>query len=63
MNAPAVELQDVACTFISKDQPDQRYTAVDQVSLEVGAGEFVSVVGPTGCGKSTVLNEIGRAHV
>ena len=56
MNAPAVELQDVACTFISKDQPDQRYTAVDQVSLEVGAGEFVSVVGPTGCGKSTVLN-------
>jgi len=30
VNAPAVELQEVACTFISKDQPDQRYTAVDQ---------------------------------
>ena len=56
MSAPAIELQDVACTFVSKDQPGQRYTAVDRVNLTVGAGEFVSVVGPTGCGKSTLLN-------
>jgi NitT/TauT family transport system ATP-binding protein len=53
---PAIELRDVACTFISKDDPGQRYTAVEQVNLTVGAGEFVSVVGPTGCGKSTLLN-------
>ncbi len=52
----ALQLQDVACTFVSKDQPGQRYTAVQHVDLAVGAGEFVSVVGPTGCGKSTLLN-------
>jgi len=54
--APAIELQDVACTFVSKDNPGQRYTAVEHVTLTVAAGEFVSVVGPTGCGKSTLLN-------
>ncbi len=56
MNAPALELQAIACTFVSKDAPGQRYTAVRDVTLTVGDGEFVSVVGPTGCGKSTLLN-------
>ena len=59
MMPPALQLQDVACTFIARDKagrPGQGYTAVAGVSLNVGAGEFVSVVGPTGCGKSTLLN-------
>lgn len=53
---PALALDGVSCTFVSRDDPGQRYTAVRDVSLAVGAGEFVSVVGPTGCGKSTLLN-------
>ena len=55
-HAPALELADVSCTFISRDAPGQRYTAVADVSLALQPGEFVSVVGPTGCGKSTLLN-------
>ncbi len=53
---PAVALRDVACTFVSRDDPGQRYTAVSEVTLSIGEGEFVAVVGPTGCGKSTLLN-------
>lgn len=56
MSEPAIDLKGIACTFVSKDNPGQRYTAVSDVDLTVGAGEFVSVVGPTGCGKSTLLN-------
>jgi NitT/TauT family transport system ATP-binding protein len=53
---PALELADVTCTFVSRQDRGQRYTAVSDVTLSVAPGEFVSVVGPTGCGKSTLLN-------
>ncbi|GAB3158635.1 ABC transporter ATP-binding protein [Amycolatopsis sp. NPDC004378] len=33
----------------------QRYTALRDLDLEIAAGEFCAVVGPTGCGKSTTL--------
>ena len=52
----ALSLDDVTCTFVSRGDASQRYTAVRDVTLNVAPGEFVSVVGPTGCGKSTLLN-------
>jgi NitT/TauT family transport system ATP-binding protein len=48
----ALALEQVTCTFAG----DTSYTAVRNVSIEVRPGEFIAVVGPTGCGKSTVLN-------
>ncbi|HEV7618694.1 MAG TPA: ABC transporter ATP-binding protein [Burkholderiaceae bacterium] len=53
---PALWLDDISCTFVSKDDRSQRYTAVADTTLSIAPGEFVSVVGPTGCGKSTLLN-------
>jgi NitT/TauT family transport system ATP-binding protein len=32
------------------------HTAISDVTMHVDAGEFVAVVGPTGCGKSTTLS-------
>ena len=51
-------------------------TAVDGVSFDVREGEILGLIGPNGCGKSTLFNcilgqltpsggevKIGRAHV
>jgi len=41
------------------ETPDGVLTAVDHVSLTVAPGEFVGVIGPSGCGNSTLFNVIG----
>ena len=53
---PAIALENISCTFISRDDRSQRYTALRDTTLVAAEGEFVCVVGPTGCGKSTLLN-------
>ena len=53
---PALALEDISCTFVSRDDRRQRYTALKNTTLVAAEGEFVCVVGPTGCGKSTLLN-------
>jgi NitT/TauT family transport system ATP-binding protein len=53
---PALALENITCTFVSRDDRSQRYTALKDTTLVAAEGEFVCVVGPTGCGKSTLLN-------
>ena len=52
----AVSLDRVSCTF---GTGPQAVHAVDGVDLEIGAGEFFTLLGPSGSGKTTVLRMIG----
>jgi NitT/TauT family transport system ATP-binding protein len=53
---PAIELRGAAKRF--RTPAGDIYTALHDFNLSVAHGEFVSIVGPTGCGKSTALSLI-----
>jgi len=38
---------------------DETVHALDQVTLDIAAGDYISVMGPSGSGKSTLLNMLG----
>lgn len=50
-----IAVEDVSKTFQSEDGP---VTAIEEFNFEIEAGEVVTLVGPTGCGKSTILSII-----
>lgn len=55
MKAPLVRLSGVGKDYFT---PAGSFRALDDVHLEIGAGEYVGVVGKSGSGKSTMLNMI-----
>src|SRR5258706_6101226 len=52
----AIEFRDVTKRFLTP--AGKAFTAIHNINMSVAPGEFVAVVGPTGCGKSTTLGLI-----
>ncbi|TXS95425.1 ABC transporter ATP-binding protein [Parahaliea maris] len=60
MNANYLELTGVGIEFDTGGKTPFR--ALQNVNLKIAEGEFVSLIGHSGCGKSTVLNIIAGLH-
>ncbi len=52
----AVEFQDVSFSYLP-EKP-----LIEHMSLQVAPGQHVAIVGPTGCGKTTVINLLMRFY-
>lgn len=54
-----LEISQVSMEF---DTPSGPFVALDNVNLTLDQGEFVSLIGHSGCGKSTVLNVVAGLY-
>ena len=54
-----LDLTDVSIEFPTPKGP---YVALDGVNLKIQQGEFISLIGHSGCGKSTVLNIVAGLY-
>nr|WP_191603625.1 ABC transporter ATP-binding protein [Marinomonas algicola] len=53
---------DISNVSIEFPTPKGPFKALDKVSLKITKGEFVSLIGHSGCGKSTVLNIVAGLY-
>jgi nitrate/nitrite transport system ATP-binding protein len=59
MSEQQLLLSQVSIEFPTDKGP---FKALDNVNLEIAKGEFVSLIGHSGCGKSTVLNIVAGLY-
>lgn len=55
---PKLRLEDVTKEFDIRGT-SEKFTAVEDINIDVAPGEFLVLVGPSGCGKSTLLDLLG----
>jgi NitT/TauT family transport system ATP-binding protein len=53
--AARIEVEHVSKVYQRPGRKGDTFTAVSDINLRVGEGEFVSLVGASGCGKTTLL--------
>jgi putative ABC transport system ATP-binding protein len=53
---PLVELRNVSKIY---HLGDEEIRALDDITLDIDAGEFISIIGPSGSGKSTLMHILG----
>ncbi len=57
MSDPIVSLKDVNMTFNAG--PPKETVALKGINLDIQPGEFISLIGPSGCGKCTLMRLVG----
>ncbi|GAL37317.1 nitrate ABC transporter ATP-binding protein [Vibrio maritimus] len=59
MSKPLLDLTQLGMRFPT---PQGEFVALKNVNLQIQKGEFISLIGHSGCGKSTVLNLVAGLH-